>query len=121
MYDGGVAGFDFVVQGEAGDVLDDVAEAAVAEQFAVTTDPDGRLAVRRGSFALSIVLGAFIAYCDFKIGAVPAGDGVRLSLTRNNPWWTGLIGISRVKKAAARLADAIQQRLGARVRSRTEV
>ncbi len=117
-----MAGVDFVVRGAEEEVLATVGEAARGEEFAVAMEPDGRLAARRGNFALSIVLGAFIAYCDFKFTLAPAGsDTVRLSLVRNNPWWTGLIGISRVKKAATRLADAVQRALGPRVISRTDV
>jgi hypothetical protein len=122
VYSSFMAGVDFVVRGAEDEVLATVREAARAEQFDVAMEPDGLLAVRRGSFALSIVLGAFIAYCDFKFMLEPAvGDTVRLSLVRNNPWWTGLIGISRVKKAAARLADAVHRALGPRVVSRTDV
>lgn len=116
-----MAGFDFVMQGTADQALEAVKATAKAEQFEVSTDPDGRLSAKKGNFAASIVLGAFIAYCDFKFATQPDGGNTRLTMIRNNPWWTGLIGISRVKKAATKFADGIQQSAGARVQSRKEV
>ena len=116
-----MAGFDFVIQGTAEQALDAVRAAAQAEQFEVSTNADGRLSAKKGNFGLSIVLGAFIAYCDFTFAAQPDGPNTRLTMTRNNPWWTGLIGISRVKKAATRFADGIQQSAGGRVQSRREM
>lgn len=116
-----MAGFDFVIQGTADQALEAVRAAATAEQFEVSTTPDGRLSAKKGNFALSIALGAFIAYCDFTFATQPDGANTRLTMTRNNPWWTGLIGISRVKKAATRFADGIQQSAGARVQSRREI
>ena len=117
-----MAGYDFVILGTSEEALQAVRDAAQAEQFEITGEPDGGLAARKGNFALSILLGAFIAYCEFKFAAQPAGAGaVRLSMKRNSPWWTGLIGVSRVKKAALRFADLVEQSLGDRMQSRTEV
>ncbi len=116
-----MAGFDFVFQGTAEQALDAVRAAAQTEQFEVSTTPDGRLSAKKGSFGLSIVLGAFIAYCDFTFATQPNDGGTRLTMTRNNPWWTGLIGISRVKSAATRFADTLQNTAGARIQSRKDV
>ncbi|MBX3460167.1 MAG: hypothetical protein KF696_09450 [Planctomycetes bacterium] len=65
------------------------------------------LSVGKGSLAASIFVGAFVAYCDFKvhISALPDGN-TQLLLERNSPWWTGLIGVGRVKRKAVELADA---------------
>jgi hypothetical protein len=117
-----MAGLQFVVQGTADEALSAIEETARTSGFTVSVDAEGRLVARRGSFGLSILLGAFIAYCDFKFAAAPEGkDAVRVTMTRNNPWWTGLIGISRVKKAAGRLVDDIEKSLGPRFQNRTEV
>ena len=116
-----MAGFDFVMQGTAEQSLNAVRAAAQAEQFEVSTAPDGRLSAKKGNFGLSIVFGAFIAYCDFTFATTAEGSNTRLTMTRNNPWWTGLIGISRVKKAATRFADVLQQNPDSRVQSRTEI
>lgn len=68
---------------------------------------------KKGSLALSLLFGAFVAYCDFKLNIAFPGDGTsHLILERNNPWWTGYIGVSRVKGRAAELANTIQQVLG---------
>jgi hypothetical protein len=62
---------------------------------------------KQGSLAASIFVGAFIAYCDFNVSVVAQPDGTQhLVLERNTPWWTGLIGVKRVKNRAAELADA---------------
>ena len=68
---------------------------------------------RQGNLALSIFLGAFVAYCDFKLNVVFPGDGTsHLILERNSPWWTGVIGVNRVKGRAVDLANAIQTAIG---------
>lgn len=68
---------------------------------------------RQGNLALSIFFGAFVAYCDFKLNVVFPGDGTsHLILERNKPWWTGAIGLSRVKGRAVDLANAIHNALG---------
>lgn len=117
-----MAGFDFVIEGNATDALEAVRAAAQAEQYEFAQFAEGKATAKKGSLGLSIVLGAFIAYCDFKFTTEPAGSGlVKLGMTRNNPWWTGLIGINRVKNAATRYADGIERTLGPRMKSRTPV
>lgn len=117
-----MAGFDFVIQGTEAEALEAVRTAAQAEQFEVVQEADGRFAAKKGSLPMSIFLGAFIAYCDFKFTTAPAGSGlVKLGMQRNNPWWTGLIGINRVKNAATRYADGIEKTLGPRLKSKTPV
>lgn len=63
----------------------------------------------QGSLTLSILLGAFIAYCDFEVEVVDSRyeDEVDIIINRNNPWWTGFIGVGRVKNRARDLAGAI--------------
>lgn len=65
------------------------------------------LRLQKGSLAASIFVGAFVAYCDFKLNVIFPGDGTaHLHLERNTPWWTGVIGVKRVKSRAKELADA---------------
>jgi hypothetical protein len=74
---------------------------------------DWSFAVQQGNLVASIFLGAFIAYCDFKLHVSGPGDGtVHIVLERNNPWWTGYIGCSRVKGRANDLMNAIHNTLG---------
>jgi hypothetical protein len=84
--------------------------ARLAQQLGHTVVPLGpqELSIASGSLALSIVIGAFVAYCDFRAWVQQLPDGTtELTLRRNRPWWTGLIGVGRVKKKAGELADAI--------------
>ncbi|MBK8207164.1 MAG: hypothetical protein IPK87_10330 [Planctomycetes bacterium] len=76
-------------------------------EYAVSEVAPWQLAVTKGSLAASIFVGAFVAYCDFKVhvGTVPDGNS-QLVLERNTPWWTGFIGVGRVKTKARELADA---------------
>jgi len=74
----------------------------------------------KGSFPLSIFLGAFIAYCCFDVEIQDGShhDEVDIVIIRNSPWWTGWIGVQRVKSRAKELAEAIAdavEKEGARV------
>jgi hypothetical protein len=63
----------------------------------------------KGNLALSIIVGAFVAYCYFTIEINPgkyAGE-VEIIINRNSPWWTGVLGVNRVKKRAKELAEEI--------------
>ncbi len=67
---------------------------------------------QKGNLAVSILLGAFIAYCNFNVYINQNPDGnTGLSIIRNSPWWTGVIGVRRVKRRADELGNAISQAL----------
>lgn len=99
-------------------------EVATNMDFTVQRCADWQLEVRRGSLVASIFVGAFVAYCDFRLTVVMPGDGTtHLVLERNSPWWTGFIGVSRVKRAAQELADALGNAIhgaGGQILSRQE-
>lgn len=81
----------------------------VSGQLGYGVEPRGpaSLRVTQGSLTASIFVGAFIAYCDFAVDVVSHADGTHhLVLQRNTPWWTGWIGVHRVKNRARELADA---------------
>ena len=70
--------------------------------------------VQKGSFAISLIAGAFIAYCDFAVEVEEDDrkpDNSVVVLRRNTPWWTGLIGISRVTSRAKELVQEISEEL----------
>lgn len=80
---------------------------------------------RQGNLAASIIVGAFIAYCDFEIEIEPGRreGNVDIVINRNSPWWTGIIGVGRVKGRARQLAEEIGEtihRKGYRVRREKE-
>jgi hypothetical protein len=63
---------------------------------------------QKGSLAVSILFGAFIAYCNFNVYVNQMPDGnTGVSIIRNKPWWTGVIGVKRVKNRADELGNAI--------------
>lgn len=76
--------------------------------FAIRETDRYAFAAESGSLPLSIFLGAFIAYCDFHVSVGEFEGDNELTLERNNPWWTGLIGISRVKTRASELLMKIK-------------
>ncbi len=76
--------------------------------FSVTRTGDWEFQAEKGNFPLSIFLGAFIAYCNFKVEvALGREAAVEIVITRNSPWWTGIIGVNRVKNRVKELADEI--------------
>ncbi len=76
--------------------------------FTVTPTSDVEFTARKGNFGLSIIVGAFVCYCRFKLTAVSEGEKTTVHLERNTPWWTGMIGIRRVKSQAKDLAERIK-------------
>jgi hypothetical protein len=81
-------------------------------EFATHRIDDWEWEATKGSLVASIFLGAFIAYCDFRIWVEEERDrSVAISIERNCPWWSGIIGVNRVKNQAAALADAIEEAL----------
>lgn len=81
--------------------------AAENLQFAVRSRGQGAFSAGKGNMALSLFVGAFVAYCDFQVYVDEVGEETEIRLERNSPWWTGLIGIGRVKTKATELATAI--------------
>ncbi len=80
--------------------------------YSVSRVEDDELRLKQGNLAASIFLGAFIAYCDFKVIFQPkihiCGD---IEMNRYNPWWTGLIGVGRVKNMFKKLVDAVEDEI----------
>jgi hypothetical protein len=103
-----------LVTGAPPEYLRDAALSASRELgFEVSSHDEWSHGASKGSLALSILFGAFVAYCDFKLYVLCPGDGTsHLVIERNNPWWTGVIGINRVKGRAVELANAVQQVMG---------
>src|SRR5262245_50178422 len=88
-----------------------VRKAARRLDFDVDEIEPGEFQLTKGNFLLSLLLGAFIAYCKFQGTICRKGDDTEITLTRNSPWWTGAIGVSRVKSRAKELADEFEESL----------
>jgi phytoene dehydrogenase-like protein len=84
----------------------------VARDLDFRVDPgedEYSLTAQKGNFALSIVVGALVAYCYFQISVEERKGRTAIFLERNSPWWTGMIGVGRVKGQAKKLAEAIAE------------
>lgn len=100
-------GHAYITTGDPNLLRDVAINVAGALGYGVESAGAWRLKVTQGSLTASIFLGAFIAYCEFTVDVVSQADGTHhLVLVRNSPWWTGWIGVSRVKSKARDLADA---------------
>lgn len=92
--------------------VDLVVRAAEHKGFAVHDIADDEVRLQKGNLAMSILLGAIIAYCNFTVHFKKLrGDDVEILLERNRPWWTGWIGLIRVKNHAKALVEEILDEL----------
>jgi hypothetical protein len=64
-----------------------------------------------GNVATSVLTGA---YCDFRLSVMEYDDGNELVLERNAAWWTGTIGVSRVKSRAKDLMKSVKDEIAHR-------
>src|SRR5262245_47979675 len=105
-----MAGFMIRTDMDADDALKTARKAARNSGFATERVNEWELSATKGNLLASIFLGAFIAYCDFRL-FVEEGKkkSIEINLERNAPWWTGLNGVNRVKNQAKALADAIEE------------
>ena len=101
-----MAGIALISNLETATALDIASDVARHLGFSVRRVGNGELTVQRGNLAASIFFGAFIAYCDFRVYAEPSG---KITIERNSPWWTGVIGVNRVKNWANSYADELQR------------
>src|SRR4051812_44725372 len=83
--------------------------AAEELNFTVTRVDDLELKLERGSFVLSLIAGAFVVYCDFRVTVEEGRRKVRIDVERNSPWWGGMIAVMRTKNAAKELCDLIEE------------
>lgn len=86
--------------------------ASQALGFRLSQTSQWSFQAQKGSFVGGLLLGAFFAYCNFAVTVAQVPDGTTaVSIVRNRPWWTGAIGIMRVKKRADLLGNAVGQGL----------
>jgi hypothetical protein len=83
-------------------------ETATDLGFQITDDSACAFRAGKSNLPLSILVGAFVAYCDFRVTCTANPGGSKVFIERNKPWWTGIIGLSRVAKQAKLLAEAIR-------------
>src|SRR5262245_32388106 len=120
-----MAGISIVTTLDAEEAVKTVSKVAKRLQFSVHRVEDWELVVQKGSLGLSIFLGAFIAYCYFHVYIEEdRRNTIAITIERNSPWWTGLIGVSRTKSWCKTHADEIEDAIenkGGEVVKREEV
>lgn len=100
-------GHVYVTQATPDHLMEVAGGVAAAFGYEIQQEGSWTLRLKKGSLAASFFVGAFVAYCDFRLNIVFPGDGTaHLHLERNTPWWTGIFGVNRVKNQARELADA---------------
>ncbi len=109
-----MAGIDIATDLNPEDSLKIVKRVAREMGFTIEAVDEWELSLQMGSLVASIFLGAFIAYCNFRVFIEEKRKRVTISIERNTPWWTGFIGVSRVKTKARTLADLIVDDIVAR-------
>jgi hypothetical protein len=101
-----------------------VSRVARRLSFSVYHTGDWELVAQKGNMLLSVFVGAFVAYCYFRISVyAERGERIEIEIQRNTPWWTGVIGVNRVKNWAKSLADEIEDEIehqGGRIYGREE-
>jgi hypothetical protein len=105
-------GFSLVTNMDPAEAAAVVRKAGKRLDFEVDDVEVGEMEMRKGSLTASIFLGAFIAYCNFRVivSRNRRNDTV-ITIERNSQWWTGIIGVNRVKSRAQELADEIEDSL----------
>jgi len=101
-------GNHLVTNAPAQHVLGVTQHAAGALGFRTHPTSPWSFSAQKGNLAVSILFGAFIAYCNFNVYVSQSPDGnTAVSIVRNSPWWTGVIGVRRVRRRADELGNAI--------------
>lgn len=101
-----------ITNAPAPQALATVQGASQSLAFRLTQTGQWSFKAQKGSLIGGILLGAFFAYCNFSIVVAQVPDGTTaISIVRNRPWWTGAIGVMRVKKRADELGNAVGQGL----------
>ena len=78
--------------------------------YRVTRLDTNSVRLKKGNLIVSIFIGAFVAYCNFQVNILTNAQGqTQVDVYRNTPWWTGVIGVGRVKKACHLLAIRLVQ------------
>jgi hypothetical protein len=92
--------------------LDAVAASCTPEGFAIDSESDTRLTVRKGSLAMSILLGVFVVYANADVKAKETDEGeTRLTFEWGTTWWQGVFGPGRTRTAMVALVDRVEDEL----------
>lgn len=86
----------------------------VAEREGFDIDPLDRWCFKltRGSKGASILVGALADYCELQVTVQKYDDVTsEVLLEAGSAWWTGVIGMVRVRDAARSLANRMKDRL----------
>src|SRR5580700_2886287 len=97
---------------ESARAIDLARQAAAQLAFSIHPVTDKEFLARKSSLGSSLLLGPFVAYCRFRISVIEFEDAqVDVVLQRNFPWWSGFIGVGKVRAWALRLARSIEAQI----------
>jgi hypothetical protein len=84
-----------------------VRETAANSGFRVSYLGPGEIILEKGSFLLSIFIGALAPYLHFRVRVTPSPDAYHISFERNTPWWTGILGVMSCRSQFQTLTTAV--------------
>src|SRR5439155_4767019 len=99
-----MAGFILTTDLERDKTLSAAAKAALEQGFHVSQLTDREFAAKRSNLPVSVLMGPFVSYCNFRVSVLENEDSVDVIVQRNSPWWTGYAGVRGVRTWAERLA-----------------
>lgn len=103
-----MAGFALSTNAQPLHVRDTAVNCASGMGFAIIPETDWTFRASKGNMVVAVLAGAFVPVCRFRLAITSSPDGMtHLQVERNSPWWTGAIGIRRVKNRARDLTTAI--------------
>ena len=86
-------------------------KTAGEQGFTVTPEGDKGFRAERGNAGLAALLGALNPPCRFDVTIESRDGATEITIERNNPWLTGLLGVRKIKKRAQLLAAGISAAL----------
>ena len=88
--------------------IDAVARSCESTGFVVDSKRKRQLMVRKGSLALSVLFGVFVAYANAQVTVDMEEDDTVIDFEWGATWWQGVFGPVRTRKAMVTLIDEVE-------------
>jgi len=86
-----------------------VASAARQLGYSVGFTGDWELTLKKGGLLSNLLAGPLAPPRDFRVVVRERSDKtVEVSISLNKPWWSGMVGLRRLRSQAQALADAVE-------------
>jgi len=102
-----MAGLSITVNLSVEECLNVVGNSARKLNYTVIFLGERELAIRKGSLLGTLLVGAVAPQCDFRVSVEERPSCRDILIRINRPWWSGLVGMQRVRARAKELADTI--------------